>query len=372
MKGNLLILSRSFNLIRGGVSNTSNLMATEMQKYVNVFTMSPAENDAPEIENVRSFKSRYTSRNFLFSLDSVRTIFKIHRQYKIDYVLSTRFGYAFCCLFLKWFRGVPYGVMTHGQEVIKWKKSGILGTLRYLVSMPVRYLVLKNADNVFANTNFTKGLVEKIVSDKEVIIINPPLNFVKRSVPANFKKRHIMLSLSQLVERKGVQNVIKALPEIRKHVPDIKYIVAGEGPYGEKLHELVRAMNLQDIVSFKGSVSEEEKLRLFEECDFFIMPSITLKNDSIEGFGIVFMEANNIGKFVISTRSGGIPEAIEDGVTGFVIEENNIDEIVDAVLKFYSDDFTYSPKRCYEWASERSIENIARKYYATMKKYIPN
>ena len=184
-------------------------------------------------------------------------------------------------------------------------------------------------------------------------------------------KNGIILSVGRLVERKGFQNVIYALAKIKSQVPYLRYIIAGSGEYEQELRKITNELHLEDTVIFKGRVSEQEKEQLLLNCDLMIMPSFAiLEKNQVEGFGISLLEANAYGKFVISSNSGGIPEAVRDGETGFLVIENDINSIIEALQKYYNTSFTYNPLICIEWAQKRYIANIAHQYYMHISKEI--
>lgn len=370
MKKKLLILSSDFQLETGGVANTSYLFAEYFQPYMDVITFCPSDGISPNISGVVNYRGKYARNNILFTIESCFKIFSIYKKHQFDYVLSTRYGNAPSCILLKWRYGIPFGVLCHGQEVIKWRKGGLLGTIKGNIYYPIRALVLKFATHIFANTNFTKGLVKRLTNNRNITVINPPICLKKQTKDISIRKTPILLTIGRLDVRKGFQNVVKALPKVLQVKPDIKYIIAGMGPYETELKNLVSSLHLQESVDFKGKVSEEEKCELIEKCSIFLMPSITIKNDSVEGFGLSLLEANLYGKFVISTFSGGIPEAVEDGKTGFLVEENNVNALADAIIRFYDERFTYNPKECVEWASKRHITEIVKQYMIQISKVL--
>ena len=370
MRKNLLIISSDFCLESGGIENTSYLFAEYFSKEMNVIIFNPSSGHDVEIDGVISYKSKYPQNSFLFLIDSIRQIFTIHKKHKLDYVLSVHFGYAFCSMFLKLFYGVPYGVLAHGEEVLKWRKGTLGQTIKYIIYYPIRFSVFKNASQIFSNTNYTKDLVKKITNNADIYVVNPPMGLLPEIGDIVMKKPHILLSIGRLDERKGNQNVIMALPKVIEKINDIKYIIAGRGGMEERLRELVKQHHLEEHVVFMGRVTEEEKCQLLSDCGLFVMHSFIIPHVTVEGFGIVLLEANSYGKFVVSSYSGGIPEAVDEGKTGFLVKENDIDGLADAILKFYSPEFKYNPKDCIEWAKKRHISNIVSQYLQHIKEIV--
>lgn len=370
MKKNLLIISSDFSLESGGIENTSFLFAEYFSKEMNVITLSPSSGHDIEIDGVISYKSIYPQNSFLFLIDSIAKVISIHKKHHVDYVLSVHFGYAFCSIFLKLLFGVPFGVLAHGEEVIKWRKGTLMQTIKYTIYYPIRYSVFKFASQIFTNTHYTKGLVEKITSNRRIFVVNPPMGLLPEMGEMAMDKHHIILSIGRMDERKGYQNVIKALPKVIEKISDIKYVIAGGGDMEERLRNMVKEKHLENHVEFKGRVSEEEKCNLLSNCGLFVMHSFLIPHVTVEGFGIVLLEANSYGKFVVSSYSGGIPEAVDEGRTGFLVKENDIDGLAEAILKFYSPEFKYNPKDCIDWAKKRHISNIVSQYLQHIKEIV--
>lgn len=358
----LLIHSDDFCLETGGIENTSYLFAEYFSKYLSVYTLTPKDGHTPQCDNVTSYHGYVNHRSALFILDSIMNAIRIHKKHRLDYSLSVHFGYAVCCMILKLLYGVPYGVLAHGEEVIKWKRGGFISTLKYILYYPVRYLTFRYADQIFTNTNYTKKLVEKLTSNPNIYVINPPIGLMPDFNVGSSNKNHVLLSLGRLAERKGYHIIIKALPQVMNKICDIRYIVAGSGEKEQYLKNLVNELDLGNNVIFKGKVTEDEKKELLSECGLFIMPSFEIPNVTVEGFGLSLLEANSYGKFVVSTWSGGIPEAVDNEKTGFLVKENDVDELANAILRFYDDNFNYNPAYCVEWAKRRHITEIVKQY----------
>jgi len=119
--------------------------------------------------------------------------------------------------------------------------------------------------------------------------------------------------LSATERYKGVDELIRAVPEIRKTSSGVRCRIVGEGSDRSRLEALARELSVADSVSFLGSLGEADLRREYASCDLFVMPS------SREGFGIVFLEAASYGKASIGAAAGGTPEVIRDGTTGLLV-----------------------------------------------------
>jgi glycosyltransferase involved in cell wall biosynthesis len=110
-----------------------------------------------------------------------------------------------------------------------------------------------------------------------------------------------------------VDELIRAVPEIRKTSPGVRCRIVGDGSDRSRLEALAKELSVADRVSFLGSLGEADLRREYASCDLFVMPS------SREGFGIVFLEAASYGKASIGAAAGGTPEVIRDGATGLLV-----------------------------------------------------
>jgi phosphatidylinositol alpha-1,6-mannosyltransferase len=135
--------------------------------------------------------------------------------------------------------------------------------------------------------------------------------------------------------RKGQDMVIHALSRIRQSIPQVKYVMVGTGEELAALTTMAQDLGVQDSVVFAGGVPDQELAAYYAACDVFIMPNRQIGGD-IEGFGIVYLEANAAGKPVIGGKSGGTDDAIVDGVTGIRVNGNNSIEIANAVIDLLS------------------------------------
>jgi len=150
----------------------------------------------------------------------------------------------------------------------------------------------------------------------------------------------VILTVGRLTPRKGIDTVIRALPSVIERVPNAVYMVVGEGEDRERLEALARETGVEDHVLFEGSVPFSQLPSTYNLCDVFVTPSRSAP-PSVEGFGIVFLEANACGKPVIGARSGGIPDAIVDGETGLLVEPDDEPGLAEALVSLLS-----NPERC--------------------------
>jgi phosphatidylinositol alpha-1,6-mannosyltransferase len=132
--------------------------------------------------------------------------------------------------------------------------------------------------------------------------------------------RPVVVCVSRLVPRKGQDTLITAWPEVLRTVPDAVLLVVGGGPYAQKLARLAERTGVADAVRFTGAVPWAELPAHYEAGDVFAMPCRTRRGGlDVEGLGIVYLEASATGLPVVAGDSGGAPDAVLDGETGYVV-----------------------------------------------------
>lgn len=370
MKKHIVLISNEIAKDKGGIQNMCYSLANYFSEEFEETIICSSDSDVKQIKKADIIKSKYSSKEISkFKRDIIHTLFILHHRKKIDFVISALYNICSCAYLLKKMYGVPYGIMAHGNEVY-----GDVGSNK--LKIPIlnfyRYKILKNANIIFANSIYTKNLVLKITKTN-IVVISPPVEIKEndKSIIVNNNQSYELFSIARHVKRKGFQLVIESLPKLIDKYPKIHYNIAGSGEYTDELIDLVSRLKLNDRVTFLGRLTEEEKRIYFEKCSLFIMPSFSIeKENSIEGFGIVYIEANSYGKFVIGSKSGGIPDAIVDGVTGFLAEENDIDSVVECIDNFFNPNFEYDPIKCTLWAKKHSVDNIGKLYQHEILKIV--
>lgn len=193
--------------------------------------------------------------------------------------------------------GIPYLCYVHGEETSYVQQS------RELTWMTRR--VLGSAQVVIANSRNTFQVLRNKwgVADNRLRLLYPGVD-VERFVPAprdlnlrsrlGWQNRSVLLTVGRLQARKGQDHLILALHRVRRSVPDVLYVIVGDGERRNYLEQLVREQQLQDHVAFLGDVNDETLIRCFQQCDLFVLPNREVNGD-FEGFGMVLLEARPAG-----------------------------------------------------------------------------
>jgi phosphatidylinositol alpha-1,6-mannosyltransferase len=231
-------------------------------------------------------------------------------------------------------------VYVHGEEV------NIIDS--YDSSRSRRRATLAAADAVVAVSRFTRdALVDLMGVDPGKITLIPNGVDLSRFAPRPRRAdllaryglggRRVLLTVGRLSERKGQDKVIEALPALRVAIPDLAYLMVGEGPLRAALEARAAALGVRDCVVFAGSVSPAELVDHYALAEAFIMANRELPSGETEGFGLVFLEANACGVPVIAGRAGGSVDAVADGVNGLVVDGEDVSAIAAAVERIFAD-----------------------------------
>jgi phosphatidylinositol alpha-1,6-mannosyltransferase len=223
---------------------------------------------------------------------------------------------------------MPYIIATYGSDAWEHLPTG-------------RRLGLRYATKVTALTQFTaKRLSDLNGVAAHKIELHPPAlepefvigdgHGIRSQFPRGAK---LLLTVSRLVssERKGVDNVIQALPKLLRACPETHYLVVGDGDDSARLRGLARMNRVFDRVHFVGTKVGAELSSYYDACDVYVMPSL------LEGFGVVFIEAMAFGKPVVGGKHGGTVDLIEDGRTGFLVEHGNLPKLIEVLATLLKD-----------------------------------
>jgi phosphatidyl-myo-inositol dimannoside synthase len=216
--------------------------------------------------------------------------------------------------------------------VVQYVYAKEIGARPKLASFAVR-----NADAVIAISRYTRQLALDVGAAPERIELIPPgvdlpsPHRLPRPGSANGRRR--LITVARLEDRyKGHDVLARALPLVRVHVPDVEWVIVGDGPLRGHLERLVEASGVSDAVRFVGSVSDEERDRLLQDADVFAMPSrLPARGLAGEGFGIVYLEANARGLPVIAGDVAGAVDAVVDGETGMLVDADDHVALAEAI-----------------------------------------
>jgi len=257
-------------------------------------------------------------------------------------------------------------VTIHGGEIPFVKKFKLLK--RVVVS------ALNKSVLVCANSNYSKNEYVKMgVNPDKIITLFVPASFVKHSKNLSsvkaFREKYadpsekIVLFCGRLVERKGVEYLIKAIKELS--INNVRLIIVGGGEMLEKLQSLTNSLGLDDKISFAGRASDEELGVFHDISNVFVCPSIIDSQGNTEYLGLVIPEAMESKLPVIASSVGGIVDIIKNEENGLLVQQKDPSSLAKAIERIISDEkfrmkLVENSKKT---VNEFSSTIIGKKYY---------
>jgi colanic acid/amylovoran biosynthesis glycosyltransferase len=196
--------------------------------------------------------------------------------------------------------------------------------------------LFQETDFFLANCEFFKNKAVALGCDPNMIHVHGS------GIDTNkffFKDRHFpddgvirIATTGRLVEKKGIEYVIRAIAKVAKVYPYLEYNVIGDGELKEKFEKLSAELNISHIVKLLGWKQQKEIVEILDTCHVFVAPSVTGKDGNQDAPVNTLKEAMAMGLPVISTLHGGIPELVEDGISGFLVPEHDADAIAEKLI----------------------------------------
>ncbi|WP_019038880.1 glycosyltransferase family 4 protein [Psychroflexus tropicus] len=256
----------------------------------------------------------------------------------------------------------PIVVIIHGSEV---QLSNALA--RHLTDWS-----LKRLDHIIAVSRFTLQLIESLNLEATTVIPNGfdlPKTKVESSYDRNNKAIPLQLiTVGNLTQRKGQHNVINVLPQLSQVYPDLIYHCVGIPTEINRLEKLAKALKVEQHVKFHGRVTEEEKFELLNQADVFMMLSEQTSTGDVEGFGIAILEANAMGLPAVGSLNCGIEDAIEDQLSGRLVNPHDVDQLVLAIKDIMNNQSQYSAQ-AKVWSEHFTWDRIGKKYLEVLEEF---
>ncbi len=228
----------------------------------------------------------------------------------------------------------PYWIIVHGIEAWAWLPGW-------------KRAALRQADRVIVTSAFSREQVVKRhrIDPERMASLPCTLDETLSAEPARdglhryfSDDRRVVLTVARMAaseDYKGHDVVLRALPQVVAKVPDLTYVVVGDGDDRPRLERVAKALGLREHVVFTGEVSDPELASIYRRSDVFALPARTVVDDHRpkgEGFGIVFLEAMAFGKPVIGPRYGAPAELIRHGENGLLVDSEDPASVAEALL----------------------------------------
>ena len=264
----------------------------------------------------------------------------------------------------KWLKKRKFVVCFRGADITKRVQAD-----------PTLYeQMFKKVDHVLPVCDYFKQKLIELGCDQEKITVHhSAIDCSKFEFGYKEKKEEDtinLISVSRLVKKKGIDVAIKAMALVVKKYPNVHFTIVGDGVERNYLQNLIRQLNLKDKITLYGWASQQEVISLLKESHIFLLPSITGPDGDEEGIANALKEAMAMGLISIGTWHAGTPELIEDGKTGFLAPEKDIEEL-SKIIKYaikHSEqwkDITLAARKKIEdeFETKKSIEQLEEIFY---------
>ena len=232
-------------------------------------------------------------------------------------------------VFLKKTKKIPLVLTIHGSDVYAL-------TSKFWSAIKAR--VISQAHLCTVNSSSTLTAVQRLSPAGRYVLIPMGVDIGQFNLTGQNRakeesgKDNILLYIGRLINLKGVNFLIEALPRVLAEYPATKLILVGNGPEKDRLAKLSSDLRIAEAVIFEDYISQEELPERFHQADIFILPSIIDDQGCTEGLGVVLLEAMAAGVPVIGNRVGGIPDIIKDGETGLLARPKDPGDLAEKII----------------------------------------
>ncbi len=364
MKARILLVSSEFPPGPGGIGHHAWFLAQQLSKYpeIEIQVVAPADNTTDEKRNefdrIQPFKVYRFKRLGIFTY--VLRIIKLSQL-----LLKNRYTHFWSSgkfsLWLVWVQKflnprAKTMCILHGTEVNLSNKY-----LRILTHQSIFQF-----QTIVSVSNFTESLLPDWILKRHhnrIIIPNGlEMSDFNGTKSVELKGNPSLLTVGHVSPRKGQHRMIKGLSEVLKQFPETVYHIVGIPLDQEKLENLANEHGVRDKVVFHGAVSEHADLwSYYFASNIFVLLSENQPNGDVEGFGIVALEANAMGKPVIGAKFCGVEDAVNNYVSGVLVDGDNHVEITEAV-KFCVDNKKMLEETSRKWAIDHGWDRISQRF----------
>lgn len=340
---NILVVTQDFPPDIGGIQTYSWEMARRLtDRVTDLRLVAPMHPEANAFDQQAPFPvTRVAGRPDFLPITALSAVVRKARQSHPDIAFHTQWQTVGASILARKITGWPSRIAcaAHGRELLfnplpeKLSLNSIYDRLR-------RWIV-SHVDAFFPVSHYTADLLLELGAPRNRIHVVPngtdPDRFhpgggetIRRNL--NLARHPLLLTVGRVVRRKGIDTVLRALPTITAQIPNLTYLIAGTGPDRARLEQIAQQLDILDSVRFLGRVAHEDLAAYYSAADLFVMPARESRPD-VEGFGLVFLEANACGTPVVGARTGGIPDAVVDRVTGMLIPPNSPNALATAIIR---------------------------------------
>ena len=334
---NILLLSQFFSTTRGGGEYVFSLIAKNLAKNGNkvfVITNKIKDENYKDVDNLKIIFVPPTLQykgglppgfldNIRYTTNAIRKGLEIIKQEKIDIIHSNNFAPTLAGSILSSLTSKPHITTVHdifslcGKNY--WKQWGAQSDVSrinvWLAPFFEKLMIKLRHDCIHTVSEATRDDLLKFGAIKPIHVIH---NAIESSTTHNKTVNPLQfIYIGRLVFYKNIEVVIKAIEIARKTEPNIKLVIVGSGPHKKSLEDLVKNLNLQQNIEFKGYVSSEEKSRIISESNALVFPSLC------EGFGLVILESFDQSRPVLVSNTRPMSDIVTHQTNGLVIDSHD-------------------------------------------------
>ena len=304
------------------------VIANTLLKQTSFPTVSVSHNDFLRVKQLVYLLTR--SPNLFSQSDRLSKLALIHAHFGPDGVYAMALAEK-----LK----IPFLVTFHGYDITLLRTAiWRTGKLLYYQLLFYEAQLQRKAARFIAVSNFIQNkLLEQGYPAEKIIQHYIGVDTTKFSPIGSKPEHRYILCVGRHTEKKGIDTLLSAFARIASKHPTVSLLQVGTGPLMASYQALVRALGIEHRVQFLGAKPHAEVLRLMQAAEIFALPSQTAKSGDSEALGIVFNEASACGIPVVSTKHGGIPEAVLHGETGLLVPEKDDVALADQLDILLSD-----------------------------------
>ncbi len=366
MEKRILIISYEFPPNVGGIGNHAYNLARSLSNEGFVITVladtiNVDETELSAFSAQQHFSIHWIKRSsFLLQTYIARIVRSVRLAPKADLVICTGKFPLWLSIILRFFnRSKQLVAVVHGSEL----------DIKSTIPKKVTNFALTRFNTIISVSGYTqKFLPATLPATIKKFIIHNGINCTeftavqKEQLPGT----PVLVTVGSLTERKGQENVVKALPTVRKQHPAVQYHVIGKPVIRERLLELAQRLKVDKLIEMHGAVDRAALLSKLASADVKLMLSNHTRDGDFEGFGIAVLEANAFGIPVIGSKNSGIADAIIDGKTGRLVDPSNTHDIAAALEEILTNYATFSAA-AKEWAIQHDWKIIVKEYVAAIK-----
>lgn len=360
-KVSILFLCSEFPPGPGGIGNHGfNLSKSFISKGYKLSVLTNLENstkkDAFNFAKKNNLKVYYIERKRIVPIQIRRLMFGLKLFNSHDIVLCSGMFSIWMGAILNIFYRKKLIAIAHGSEI----------TDNHNIRKKITKWALKKFNSVISVSNYTQDQITPKYSNINYTVIPNGIisDFLKNyfvNKPEKWQGNPSLLTVGNVTRRKGQHNLIKALPQIIKHFPEVHYHIVGLPTLENEFKNLAESLDVLKYITFHGKVPENILYESYQSCDIFVMLSEKQPDGDVEGFGIAILEANYYGMPAIGATGCGIEDAIQQNLNGVKVNSSNSNEIVSAISQILNNKNEYKNESM-KWAHIHDWNDIIMQY----------